>query len=63
LVLGACCGSLLGGLPSPVAVLRASGGPSSGSGGGIALGRGVVVQPSREVEEVMVVDQEINDLD
>jgi hypothetical protein len=55
---------LLGGLPSPVAVLRASGGPSFGSGGGIALGRGVVAQPSREVKEkVMVVDQEINDLD
>lgn len=45
-------------------MLRASGGPSSGSGGGIALGRGVVAQPSREVEEeVMLVDQEINDLD
>jgi hypothetical protein len=57
-------GVCLGGLPYPVAVLRASGGPSSGSGGGIALGRGVVAQPSREVEEgVMVVDQEINDLD
>lgn len=56
-------GVCLGGLPYPIAVLRASGGPSSGSGGGIALGRGVVAQTSREVEGVMVVDQEINDPD